>query len=71
MNKHRINSLPLPADLSFNNIEVIAGLDKLVSLRDLSLAHNRIRQVEHLDSLRQLQVLSLSSNLLEELGNVS
>lgn len=53
-------------DLSFNNIENICGLGKLVHLRDLSLAHNRIKTICNLDSLTKLQVLSLANNLIEE-----
>lgn len=58
-------------DLSFNNIEVIQGLEKLRNLQDLSLAHNRIRSLDHtLSSLPRLQVLSLGYNLLEGLDLV-
>ena len=32
-------------DLSFNNIEVIEGLDKLLKLEDLTLYRNRICEV--------------------------
>ena len=53
-------------DMSFNNIENITGLSKLVHLRDLSLAHNRIKTVCNLDALPKLQVLSLANNLIEE-----
>lgn len=59
------------ADLSFNNIEVVQGLEKLHCLRDLSLAHNRIRSLDHtLSTLPRLQVLSLGCNLLEGLDQV-
>ena len=59
------------ADLSFNNIEVVSGLEELVNLRDLSLAHNRIQRIENIDTLTQLQVLSVGNNLIEDLDNVS
>ena len=54
---------PTP-DLSFNNIKVIRGLERLVRLKDLSLAHNLIEHVSGLECLQQLQVLSLGHNLL-------
>lgn len=59
------------ADLSFNNIEVIEGLDKLVSLEDLTLYNNRISLIENMDSLTRLHVLSLGNNDLSKLDNVS
>lgn len=49
-------------DLSYNNIEFIEGLDKLVNLTDLSLQHNKIEQVEGLETLDKLDVLSLGDN---------
>ena len=56
-----------PIDLSFNNIRVITGLERLVRLKDLSLAHNLIEHVTGLECLPQLQVLSLGHNLLANL----
>lgn len=37
-------------DLSFNNIEVIEGLENLVNLEDLSLYDNKISQLGGLDN---------------------
>lgn len=59
------------ADLSFNNIDVIEGLDKLPKLQDLTLYNNRISAIENMDNLAQLHVLSLGNNDLEKLENVS
>lgn len=59
------------SDLSFNNIEVIEGLDKLTNLRDVTLFNNRISHVENMDDLVDLHVLSLGNNDLRELENVS
>jgi Leucine-rich repeat (LRR) protein len=50
------------ADLSYNNIEVIEGLETLVHLADLSLQHNKIEKVEGLEALDKLDVLSLGDN---------
>ncbi len=59
-------------DLSFNNIEEISGLDKLINLRDLSLANNRLKTIENIDSLSgSLQILSVANNLIEDKKNVS
>lgn len=49
----------------------MAGLDKLVNLRDLSLAHNRLTEIKGFGSLTQLQSLSLASNELGDLEQVS
>ena len=54
-------------DLSFNNIKNISGLENLLRLKDLSLAHNLIEHVTGLNCLSQLQVLSLGHNLLADL----
>ena len=59
------------ADLSFNNIEVIEGLDKLAKLKDLTLYNNRISKIENMDSLDQLHVFSIGNNSLKQLDNVS
>ena len=59
------------ADLSFNNIEVIEGLDKLTKLKDLTLYNNRISKIENMDSLSQLHVFSVGNNSLKQLDDVS
>lgn len=59
------------ADLSFNNIaEVGPGLQALVNLRDLSLAHNQLTDISGFQNLCQLQSLSLASNKLDTLEQV-
>ena len=58
-------------DLSFNNIEMIEGLDKLTKLQDLTLYNNRISRIENMDMLTELHVLSLGNNNLTDLENVS
>ena len=57
-------------DLSFNNIEVIEGLERLTQLEDLTLYNNRISQLENMDALEKLHVLSIGNNKLSELDNV-
>jgi hypothetical protein len=57
------------ADLSFNNIERIEGLEALVNLTDLSLHHNQISRLEGLDTLVKLDVLSIGDNRLETLDD--
>jgi Leucine-rich repeat (LRR) protein len=58
-------------DLSFNNIsEVGEGLQGLVQLRDLSLAHNQLTGISGLQGLACLQSLSLASNRLQDLDQV-
>ena len=59
------------ADLSFNNIDVIEGLDRLTRLEDLTLYNNRIQSIENMDTLTNLHVLSLGNNDLDKLDNVS
>ena len=59
------------ADLSFNNIEVVEGLDKLTKLKDLTLYNNRISKIENMESLTQLHVFSIGNNSLKQLDNVS
>ena len=59
------------SDLSFNNIEVIEGLDKLTKLKDLTLYNNRISKLENMESLTQLHVFSIGNNSLKQLDNVS
>ena len=58
------------ADLSFNNIEVIEGLDRLTKLEDLTLYNNRITRLENMDSLTKLHIFSIGNNQLKELDNV-
>lgn len=60
----------LYTDLSFNNIEVIEGLDRLTQLTDLTLFSNRITRIENMDTLKELQVVSFGNNLLKSLDNV-
>ncbi|CAM4411602.1 unnamed protein product [Leuciscus chuanchicus] len=57
-------------NLSFNNIEVIEGLDSLVKLQDLSLFNNRISVIENLDALQNLNILSIGNNSIAQLDNV-
>jgi len=59
------------SDLSFNNIEVIEGLEKLTKLEDLTLFNNRISRLENMDALTQLHVLSIGNNKVDQLDNVS
>lgn len=58
------------ADLSFNNIEKIEGLDQLVELTDLSLFNNVISELEGLDSLQKLSALSVGNNQIAALDSV-
>ena len=58
------------SDLSFNNIEVIEGLDSLTQLEDLTLYNNRISRIENMDTLTKLHVFSIGNNNLTELENV-
>ena len=58
-------------DLSFNNIEMIEGLEKLTKLQDLTLYNNRISRIENMDHLTDLHVFSLGNNSLTDLENVS
>lgn len=57
-------------DLSFNNIEVIEGLDQLTKLEDLTLYSNRISKIENMDNLENLQVFSIGNNVLKDLEHV-
>jgi len=59
------------SDLSFNNIDLIEGLDSLVKLQDLSLFNNRISVIENLDTLQNLHILSIGNNAIAQLDNVS
>ena len=55
------------ADLSFNNIEKIEGLEALTKLTDLVLFNNLITEIEGLETLQQLSALSLGNNRFEQL----
>jgi len=59
------------ADLSFNSISSIEGLENLTKLSDLSLYNNSISVVEGLDNCLKLQVLSLGENNIANLEHVS
>lgn len=65
-----LNLVSFLPDLSFNNIEVIEGLDALVKLQDLSFYNNRISKIENLDMLQELQVFSIGNNNIQNLENV-
>jgi Leucine-rich repeat (LRR) protein len=56
-------------DLSFNMITKIEGLDKCLSLTDLSLFKNRITVLSGLENLKELNVLSVGSNMIISLDN--
>ena len=71
MSEYNITFCNSFADLSFNNIEVIEGLDKLIKLKDLTLYNNRISKIENMDSLSELHVFSVGNNNLKQLDNVS
>lgn len=49
---------------------MIEGLNSLVNLKDLSLAHNHIKTLENMDNL-PLQVLSIGNNLIDTLEQLS
>lgn len=50
------------ADISFNQIEVIEGLETLVNITDLCLTHNKISKIENLDTLVNLEIFSIANN---------
>jgi Leucine-rich repeat (LRR) protein len=52
-------------DLSFNNIKMIQGLEKLVNLTDLSLYSNQIKELSGLDNLCKLNVFSFGKNFVK------
>ena len=58
-------------DLSFNNIEVMEGLENLTKLTDVTLYNNRISRIENMDTLIKLHVFSIGNNNLKELENAS
>ena len=49
-------------DLSFNQIEVIEGLDALVKITDLCLTHNKISKIEGIEQLVDLEIFSCANN---------
>ena len=53
-------------DLSFNQIDVIEGLDALEKLEDLSLYNNNIKLLSGLENLPKLNVLSVGKNLIDD-----
>lgn len=59
------------SDLSFNNIEVIKGLETLTKLEDLTLYNNRISKIENMDTLEQLHVFSIGNNEIKDIKDVS
>ena len=60
----------LISDLSFNNIELIEGLEQLTKLQDLTLYNNRISSIKNMDTLSELHVFSIGNNMIKELNNV-
>lgn len=46
----------------------MSGLEKLVHLKDLSLAHNFIEHLSGIHTLPQLQVVSLAYNVISDLS---
>lgn len=57
-------------DLSFNNIEVIEGLDQLTKLKDVTFFNNRITTICNMDALTELQIFSIGNNKLTNLTDV-
>jgi hypothetical protein len=58
------------ADLSFNKITMIEGLESLTKLTDLSLFSNQIKEVTGLSTLVSLDCLSLGNNQLTKFSQV-
>lgn len=54
-------------DLSFNYIEQIQGLDKLIQLEILSLLSNRIEVLTNLEPLKELVILNIGANKISSL----
>lgn len=50
------------ADLSFNQIENIEGLEPLVKITDLCLTHNKISKIEGINTLLELEIFSMANN---------
>ena len=53
--------------LNNNIIEKMEKLDKLLKLKELSLADNCIVKIEGLENLTNLQILNLTGNLIEHI----
>jgi hypothetical protein len=66
----RAVSCQAPADLSFNRIRKIEGLEALSNLTDLTLYNNEIRMIGALEGLSQLQCLSLGNNQIDQVEQV-
>lgn len=58
------------ADLSFNNIEVIEGLNNLSKIQDLTLYSNKIKKIENMDALKELHMFSIGSNEIQDIKDV-
>lgn len=63
-------SISAVADLSFNRIKKIEGLETLEHLQDLSLFNNEIKTIAALEGLKSLQCLSLGNNQIEQVEQV-
>lgn len=57
-------------DLSFNYIEKIENLEKLVHIESLSLYNNLISNIENLDDLENLKILSIGNNNIVEVKGI-
>lgn len=57
-------------DLSFNYIEKIENLEKLVHIESLSLYNNLITKIENLDDLEKLKILSIGNNSIGEVKGI-
>lgn len=55
-------------DLSFNRINEIKNLDKLVKLEKLYLCANKISKIENLEKLTNLTMLELGDNRIRVSG---
>ncbi|XP_061584282.1 dynein regulatory complex subunit 3-like [Cololabis saira] len=58
------------ADLSFNRIKKIEGLESLQKLELLELSNNRISAIENMDTLENLTHFAIANNLISEISNV-
>ena len=65
-NLHLVPNLKI-LNLSYNNLSVIEGLNKLTVLVELNLAENFIRRIENLEPLISLQRLNLSGNQISRI----
>lgn len=57
-------------DLSFNYIEKIENLEKLVHIESLSLYNNLITKIENMEELEKLKVLSIGNNSIGEVKGI-